>query len=134
MKVLIVDDSPIERLFLSVFFEGIAEVDFAVNGEDGVKCVKRTISSGEPYDLICLDITMPVMDGLEALQNIRLLEATSGMRHSKIFMITSNSSPEDMISAITIGGCDDYIVKPVIVDTLFKLLSKHGLIEGTDEE
>jgi two-component system chemotaxis response regulator CheY len=134
MRVLVVDDSPIERMFMSVFLEEIAEVDFAVNGEEAIDSVQRSISAGTPYDLICLDNIMPVMDGMKALNSIRELEATGGLKRSKVFMITSSSSPEDMIEAITTGDCDDYLVKPVVADTLFKLLVKHDLLEGTFEE
>jgi len=134
MKVLVVDDSPIERMFMSVFLEEIAEVDFAVNGEEAIASVQRTIDSNAPYDLICLDNIMPVMDGLQALNSIRTLESQSGLKRAKVFMITSSSSPDDMIEAITGGDCDDYIVKPIVADTLIKLLIKHGLFEGSHEE
>jgi two-component system chemotaxis response regulator CheY len=134
MKVLVVDDSPIERMFMSVFLEEIAEVDFASNGAEAIAFVQRTIDSNMPYDLICLDNIMPVMDGLQALNSIRALESGNGMRRSKVFMITSSSSPDDMVEAITGGECDDYLVKPIVADTLCKLLVKHGLLEGTHEE
>jgi two-component system chemotaxis response regulator CheY len=135
MRVLIVDDSPLERMYLSVCFEGIAEVDFAEHGYAAVTAVSRSLQEGgTPYDLICLDITMPVMNGLEALRLIRRLEEQHGSSRSTIFMITSHDSPEDMITAITVGGCDDYMVKPVIVDSLATLLRKHGLMAEADDE
>lgn len=134
MKVLIVDDSALDRLLLSVFFEEIAETDFVENGQEAIDAVVQTIGADSPYDLICLDIVMPVMDGLEALRQIRLTEKYNGLRRAKIFMITSSSSPDDMVTAIGTGDCDDYIVKPVVVDTFFKLLGKHDLLGGTFEE
>lgn len=131
MKVLVVDDSSIERMFMSVFLEEVAEVDFATNGEEAIAFVQRAADSSTPYDLICLDNIMPVMDGLHALNSIRALEARAGQRRTKVFMITASSSPDDMVEAITSGGCDDYLVKPIVADTLYKLLVKHDLLEGS---
>lgn len=129
MKVLIVDDSPVESLFLTVFLEDIALADCVDNGLDAVNMVQKAISDGKPYDLVCLDIVMQGMDGHLTLKMIRELEEQQGIKPVKIFMITSCDSPDQMIEAIGDGGCDDYIVKPVISDSLYKLLVKHGLLE-----
>lgn len=129
LKVLVVDDSPVESLFLSVFLEEIAETDFANNGMDAVEMAQKAISGGTPYDLICLDIVMPGMNGQQTLKMIREVEEREGAKPAKVFMITSCDSPDQMIEAISAGACDDYIVKPVISDSLNKLLVKHGLLE-----
>lgn len=129
MRVLIVDDSPVENLFLSVFLEDIALTDCVDNGIDAVNLAQLAANRGEPYDLICLDIVMPGMDGHQALRMIREMEEREGVKHAKVFMITSCDSPDQMIEAIGDGGCDDYIVKPVVSDSLCKLLIKHGLLE-----
>jgi CheY-like chemotaxis protein len=134
MKVLVVDDSAVDRLFLSVFLEEIADTDFAKNGEEALAHIERAISNGGNYDLICLDFIMPEMDGPRTLTSIRGLEAASSVQPSKIFMITSCSSPDEMIEVITAGDCDDYIVKPVISEAFFKLLGKHNLLQGTVED
>jgi len=128
MKVLIVDDSPVENLFMSVFLEDIALTDCVNNGKDAVKMVQQAISCGKPYDLVCLDIVMPDMDGHQTLKIIREMENREEVKHGKIFMVTSCDSPDQMIEAIGEDGCDDYIVKPVISDSLNKLLVKHGLL------
>ncbi len=129
MKILIVDDSPVETLFLSLFLEEKGSCDTAGNGNDAVEMVRKKISDGEHYDLICLDIVMPGMDGHETLKIIRELETAGNAAPARIFMITSCDSPEQMMEAIATGGCDDYIVKPVISGNLSGLLAKHGLIE-----
>ena len=128
MKALIVDDSPVESLFLSVFLEDIAIADSVNNGKDAIKMIRQAISCGEPYDLVCLDIIMPDMDGHQTLKKIREMEKQEEVKHAKIFMITSCDSPDQMIEAIGEDGCDDYIVKPVISDSLNKLMVKHGLM------
>lgn len=129
MKVLIVDDSPVESLFLSIFFEEIAQADCVNNGKDAVKMIQQAIECGKPYALVCLDIVMPGMDGYQTLKVIREMEKQHEVKQTKIFMITSCDSPDQMIEASGgDSGCDDYIIKPVMSDSLNKLLVKHELL------
>ncbi len=129
MKALIVDDCPLTREMIGLAMKGIAEVGFAENGVQAVDLVQQAIDQGEHYDLICLDISMPVMGGQESLRGIRSLEAECGCAKSIVFMVTASSSPEDMIEAITMGECDDYLTKPVIRNNLMTMLRNHGLID-----
>lgn len=128
MKALIVDDCPLTREMIGLAMDSIADVEYAENGEVAISRVTDAITRNAHYDLICLDITMPVMGGQEALRKIRAVEAASGVSKAKAFMITASSSPDDMIEAITEGECDDYMTKPVIRNSLIELLRKHSLI------
>ena len=128
MKALIVDDCPLTREMIGLVINSIADVEYAENGEVAIGRVKDAIARNAYYDLICLDITMPVMGGQEALRKIRALEADCGVVRAKAFMITASSSTDDMIEAITEGECDDYLTKPVIRNSFMELLHKHGLI------
>jgi two-component system chemotaxis response regulator CheY len=132
MKALIVDDCQLTREMLGFSISDSAEIDYAENGEEAIGLVRQAIAKGAHYDLICLDITMPVMGGLEALRKIRGLESDNAVGSATIFMITASSSPDDMIEAISDGECDDYLTKPVIGKTFRELLSKHGLF--SDQE
>lgn len=127
MKVLIVDDCALSRQLLIISLEEYAEIDVAENGKEAIALVKQAIDRKENYNLICMDLTMPVMDGHETMQAIRALETEAGADKSKLFMITASSSPDDMIKAITFGECDDYIMKPVMLKAIRKLLKKHAL-------
>lgn len=128
MKALIVDDCPLTREMIGLVISSTAEVEYAGNGEEAIRRVSDAIRNGIHYDLVCLDITMPVMGGLEALRKIREIEAEAGAIRTKAFMITASSSPDDMIEAITGGECDDYLTKPVIRNSFLELLRKHGLL------
>lgn len=129
MRALIVDDCIITRELLSVPVSAHGIVDQSDNGEEASKMVKTAIDAGEPYDLICLDINMPLVDGHETLRNIRKIESESGeVARATIFMITASSSPDDMMEALLSGSCDDYLTKPVMSKTLTALMKKHGLI------
>jgi len=128
MKTLIVDDCALSRQLLIICIEDYSDIDFATNGKEAINKVKQAIEQKENYNLICMDLNMPVMDGHETMQAIREMEVVSGLSRAKLFMITASSCPDDMIKAITEGECDDYIMKPVMRKAIRKLLQKHELI------
>ena len=129
MKALIVDDCMITRELLAVPLANHAEIDQAENGEEALRLVAKALEQNAPYELICLDLNMPLMGGHDTLREIRELEdqQAAGAR-SKVFMITASSDPDDMMEALLSGECDDYLTKPVMSKTFVALLEKHGLI------
>ncbi|MDD2309445.1 MAG: response regulator [Desulfuromonadaceae bacterium] len=127
MKALIVDDVEMNRELLAMFLEGRAAVACAESGEDALKLVEEALGSGAHFDLICMDIFMPGMDGHEALKKIREMEAAAGCARATVFMVTGSSSPDDMFDALIQGGCDDYLTKPLMQQSFSDLLTKHGL-------
>jgi two-component system, chemotaxis family, chemotaxis protein CheY len=133
-KVLIVEDSDLQADILESILDdlGIKNVTKAINGIDALKQFEEALLSGAAYSLVFLDIVMPEMDGQEALKRMRALEKEAGVGGSDkatIIMITSLSSPTDMITALIEGDCTDYIVKPVAESFLKAMLIKYGLIE-----
>lgn len=127
MKALIVDDLEINREMLAVFLEGRATIVFAENGEAAVARVEEALAADAYFDLICMDISMPGMDGHETMKQIRALEATRADSRAIVFMVTGSSSPDDMFDALVHGECDDYITKPLMLQNFLNMLSKHGL-------
>ena len=65
MKILIVDDDYTMRRVIQAYIAKHGTLDLAVNGEEGLELFKKAIDEKKPYDLVCLDIMMPEMDGLE---------------------------------------------------------------------
>jgi two-component system chemotaxis response regulator CheY len=127
MKALIVDDVEMNRELLAIFLEGRASVVCAENGEDALKLVEDALGADAYFDLICMDISMPGMDGHETLKKIREMEAAAGCTRATVFMVTGSSSPDDMFDALMQGGCDDYLTKPLMQQNFSDLLTKHGL-------
>lgn len=127
MKALIVDDVEMNRELLAIFLEGRAASVFAESGEEALKLVEDALGADAHFDLICMDISMPGMDGHEALRKIREAEDLSGCKRATVFMVTGSSSPEDMFDALINGGCDDYLTKPLMQQSFSDLLVKHGL-------
>ncbi|MEI6155379.1 MAG: response regulator, partial [Deltaproteobacteria bacterium] len=92
MKILIVDDDFSNRKVLEEMLKSYGSTDLAVDGKAAVDKVRAALTAGAPYDLICLDIMMPEMDGHEALKQIRAMEVAEGKAPgtgARIIMTTS---------------------------------------------
>ena len=127
MRSLIIDDDDMGRMMLATLLEEFGPCDQAANGEAGLSMLDRAVEAGTPYDLICLDIIMPVMDGTETLRLIRKGDLQRGER-TKVFMISACNSPQDIEDAFFEGDCDDYIVKPFRRDAVTQMLTRFNLI------
>ena len=114
-KILIVDDSRTYRKILRNILEeaGNEVVAEGVDGADGVEKFKEF----KP-DITTLDITMPVMDGLEALKNIKAIDS-----NAKIIMITAAGQQNKMLDAIK-HGASEFVTKPFEADAVIKLIEK----------
>jgi two-component system chemotaxis response regulator CheY len=127
MRCLIVDDDELGRMMLEVFMEEFGTCDTAENGKVAIDLYEKAATEGNPYDLICLDIIMPVMDGRATLHNLREMEKLRGLR-SKVFMISACNTPKDIEDAFFEGDCDDYVVKPFQRELISQMLERHKLI------
>ncbi len=130
MKCLIVEDDFAARKLLQVYLSDYADCFVAVNGREAVEAVRQALGEGQPYDLICLDIMMPEMDGHQALEAIRRIESEhgiAGLDGVKVIMTTGLDDTENIMGAFR-GGCDVYIVKPVRKERLLKEIEELGLL------
>jgi CheY-like chemotaxis protein len=112
-KILLIEDNEMNRDMLSrrLMRNGYT-VAIAVDGESGVE-----MASSETPDLILLDMSLPILDGWEA---IRRLKANAGTRCIPVIALTAHAMSGDREKAIE-AGCDDYDTKPV---ELLRLLGK----------
>ena len=127
MKTLIVEDEVTSRVVLRELLKRYGLTQVAMNGKQGVEIVAAAIKEGEPFDLICLDIMMPEMDGQQALKAIRKLEKDAGIvaaKRARVFMTTAHADRDNVLAAIT-SQCDYFLVKPVdgrvLIDELKRL-------------
>ena len=132
MKTLIVEDDFSSRLLLQTLLARRGDCHVAVNGLEAVKAVKTARVAGEPYDLVCMDIMMPEMDGQSALKMIRAMEASDGIvstSGAKIVMTTALGDMKNVATAYR-ALCDGYLVKPIDRAKLDALLETLQLVKG----
>lgn len=132
MKTLIVEDDFTSRLLLQELLKPYGLTHIAVNGLEAVSAARAALEAGEPYDLICLDIMMPELDGHQALKRIRSDEESLGVRSSSAARIVMTTSLGDYKNVMKAYGslCDGYLVKPVDRQRLVEELKKMKLISS----
>jgi two-component system chemotaxis response regulator CheY len=130
LKTLIVEDEITSRVMLREILKRYGSPYVAMNGKQAVDAVRAAIQAGDPFDLICLDIVMPEMDGHEALKQIRQLEEQAGIppaKRAKVIMTTAHADKNNVLEAIR-GQCDYFLVKPIDGRVLIEELKRMQLI------
>jgi two-component system, chemotaxis family, chemotaxis protein CheY len=132
MKSLIVEDDFTSRLFLQTVLMQYGEAHVAVDGGEAVAAIREALDEGHPYDVVCLDIMMPGMDGRGVLNRLREIEEEHGIRGLKGVKVIMTSALSDMgnIMGSFKGQCDAYMVKPVDTADLVGRLRTFNLIDG----
>ena len=132
MKILIVDDSRLNRVLLTgllVKLDGIetSQITEACNGQQALDCVVSAYEREEPFSVVLLDIKMPVMDGLNCLEGIRLYEQGLGLASGlKVIMASALGDSKHVDSAFN-AGCNHFLAKPINIDHLKSAFQQHGL-------
>lgn len=131
MKLLIAEDDLASRRFLSKFLTQYGEVDMVVDGLEALDAYLISIKENSPYDLICLDIMMPKVDGVKVLKAIREYEAKQGVspeQRVKVIMTTALAETDYVNQAFEIG-CEAYAAKPIDTNKFLEVMKKLGLID-----
>ena len=131
MKVLIAEDDFASRKFLLRFLQQYGECDVTVDGQEAIEAFEMAMEDEEPYDLICLDIMMPGVDGYEALKAIRKMEEERDVPESdrvKIIMTTALNDGRNVTQAFSLG-CVAYTGKPSDKEKFLNELEKLGLVK-----
>lgn len=132
MKILIVEDEFASRKLLTSLLSEYGQCDTANDGLECVKAFRQALDDEAPYDLVCLDIMMPNMNGHQALNEIRKLEAERSVPPSseaKVIMVTALNDPSTVVKAYYKGGVSAYLPKPIEIDTLLSILRDLGIVE-----
>ena len=119
LHVLIAEDNPINMKLLETTLKGLGiKADKATNG---LEAFNKYSSNPDKYDVILMDAQMPVMDGIEATQEILEFEEEEGVRHTPIIVVTANVLKGDRERFLG-AGMDDYVSKPIKKDELLRVL------------
>lgn len=136
LKVLIVEDDFISRRILKEILSPYGNCDMAKDGEEAIRAFYLGWEEQAPYDLICMDIMMPEMDGQEALKRIRDMEKEMGIigsKEVKVIMVSALDDPKNVIEAFHKGGATSYIVKPINKKNLIDEIQKLGLFSDIEK-
>ena len=131
MRVLIVEDDFTSRKILQTIISDHGTCYIAVDGKEAIEAYKTSWLNSTPYDLICMDIMMPNVDGLQALAAIRRIEKEMDVKEKdgvKGVMTTALDDPKTVVESYYKLGATSYIVKPIGKQKLLQELEKLGLI------
>jgi len=126
MKILIVEDDLSSRKFLYKFMCNYGECDITVDGMEGLDAYLMALDEDEPYNLVCLDIMMPKVDGVKALKTIREIERQRNIQGDKVVKIimTTALNDVDLVKDTFDSGCEVYATKPIDIKKLENVMEK----------
>ncbi|HOO83047.1 MAG TPA: response regulator [Prolixibacteraceae bacterium] len=117
-KILVAEDNPINIKVSAFVLKPIADViDIAQNGAEVLEKLKNNT-----YDVILMDVKMPIMDGYEATIKIRKMEANNQIEKPMVIIATTaNSQPEEVEKCKSIG-MNDLVVKPFSINDILAII------------
>ena len=118
LRLLLADDHPTNRMVVELMLAGVADITSVENGQEAVDAFAR-----ESFDVVLMDMQMPVMDGLTAVRAIRLQERDRQARPTPVIMLTANALPEHVAASLE-AGANLHVEKPVTLATLLSGLEK----------
>ena len=123
LEVLLVEDSVDNRMLLEFYFAATPfKVQIAMNGQEAVDLYAQAYGH---FDMILMDIQMPVMDGYTATTMIRKMEKELDWRHCPILALTASALNESIFKSFA-AGCDDHLKKPIDKKLLIQTIYRHA--------
>ena len=130
MKMIVIDDDLISRKKLAEILKQFGEISDFERGDIAILYYEKCIHEKKSIDLITIDISMPVLNGLAVLAKMRDVEKDCGLSEEKkahIVMVTSSDDKEKVLDALK-AGCDDYILKPFDEESVLSRLKIRGIL------
>jgi len=119
-RILVAEDNPTNRTVIQMMLSKQGYLPVMV--DDGLQAV-HAVTGGARFDVVLMDIQMPVLDGYQATTRIRAWEQQTGRGHLPIIALTADAFPEDRQRCLECG-MDDYLTKPVAANELFATLTR----------
>ena len=133
VRVLLVDDDPSVLRLLEHHLADHGECTSVSSGGTALTQARSLLQSGKRYDVVCLDINMPDMDGRKVLAELRQLEKQYGVGDSqrcKVVMVSGLDAPQDKLKAFR-ESCDAYLTKPIEKSQILKTFVSLGIVSPT---
>lgn len=130
MRILVVDDDRLNRRYMVNFLKAYGTCDEVGDGLAAVGAYRSALEEGEPYGLLCLDIMMPHMDGMEVLRSVQDVYAEIGEEMAgprpKVIMMTAIEDAQHINAAFELG-CDAYASKPIDMAKVKEVMHALGI-------
>jgi len=133
MRILIVEDDLVSQIFMKTVLNKCGQCAIASDGEEAVKLFIAAATNGCPFDVVFMDIMLPKMDGLTAIDKIREYEGSNprhAARPTHVVVVTATGDSQNIIHAYRSGDVFAYLKKPleqnVLEATLAKITSMHA--------
>jgi two-component system sensor histidine kinase/response regulator len=133
MRILVAEDSEDNRFLLEAYLKKTPHS--AIMVENGQQAVDTYLSAEEPFDLVLMDMQMPILDGYEATRDIRRIEAQEGRPRMPIVALTAYALKEEADRSIE-AGCDEHLTKPIKKKVLLDALRRYAsdiYVEGDED-
>ena len=130
MKFLIVEDDPAGAAILKKILSEFGQVEWAADGADALQAFRRAWETGQPFDIIFMDIMMPESSGQDVLALIRESESERGLPRAnevKVVMTTVLDDVKNVHQAFYGGRASAYLVKPIMRENVLEELKKLGV-------
>lgn len=127
MKSLVIDDSKLIGLIMQETLEQYGSCDVAFNPVDGFNKYVKSVNNNIPYDVVYLDLIMPIYNGYQVLEMIRNYEKSRNAKNSIIVIVSGIYDEENKKKAIELGA-DAYFMKPFNITEFTKFFKEKGLL------
>jgi len=129
VKVLVAEDDYTSSRVMEGILSPVAECEFARDGKAAIEMFRKALEDEDPFDLVCLDIMMPEVNGQDVLKEIRNLEREflGKPGRAKVIMTTALAGSGNVTRAFE-EECDAYLVKPIRKEKLLAEISSFGLL------
>jgi PAS domain S-box-containing protein len=121
LRILVAEDTADNRLVVQLYMKGLPHsLTFAEDGDQALK-----LFSAQAFDLVLMDLQMPVLDGLSATRAIRALEAQRGVKPTPIVAVSADAGENDKARSLA-AGCTDHFAKPISLRKFLSVIRKYS--------
>ena len=121
LRILLAEDSAAIRAFTQTYFKDTPyQLDLAENGQVAVEMFQAV-----RYDLVFMDLEMPLMNGISATRAIRQWEQAEDLDPVPIIALTSHDQKEKMVETLD-AGCTAHLIKPLTKEAMLKTIDEHA--------